>query len=286
METGNARNGAVGRQDIVCPHHLPVFGKFTFRFISLSEPLIMDATQIRRELRLLKGYALLSTALLATLTLGAFRHTTHEKFTEIDVERINVKEPNGQYRMVISNRPRSIGPVYKGQPFGYDGGGRPGIIFFNDEGTENGGLTFTGSVSADGKVRASTHMSFDQFNQDQVLNLDYNEADGRRLVGISMLDRWPENIFNFVVRRDSIRKMNDTVARNAALADLVAPRNGVPIQAQRVFLGRSQSKAAMLVLSDPKGKARLRISVDSTGAPSLEFLDEAGRVTTRLPDRR
>jgi hypothetical protein len=51
--------------------------------------------------------------------------------------------------MVIANRPRSIGPIYKGEPFGYRGGTRPGIIFFNDEGTENGGLTFTGSTCAD-----------------------------------------------------------------------------------------------------------------------------------------
>ena len=79
----------------------------------------MDDRQIRRELRLLEGYALITTALLATLTLTAFRRAPHEKFTEIDVERINVVEPDGRYRMVISNRPRSIGPIYKGKPFGY-----------------------------------------------------------------------------------------------------------------------------------------------------------------------
>ena len=60
-------------------------------------------------------------------------------------------EPDGKYRMVISNRPRSIGPIYKNKPFGYEGGGRPGMIFFNDEGTENGGLTFTGSTCTSDK---------------------------------------------------------------------------------------------------------------------------------------
>lgn len=246
----------------------------------------MDDRQIRRELRLLKGYALASTALLVTLVLGGFRSESREKFTEIDVERINVVEPNGRYRMVISNRPRSIGPIYKGKPFGYAGGERPGIIFFNDEGTENGGLTFTGSRDANGRVAASTHMSFDQFDQDQVLNLDYSESERGRLVGISMLDRWDANIFDFVAQRDSIRAMADTAARNAALARLVAPRNGEPVQAQRVFLGRNPAKAATLVLSDRTGKPRLRLAVDSTGAPSLEFLDEGGRVVSRLPDGR
>src|SRR5690242_8952392 len=99
--------------------------------------------QLERDVRFLKRYAVVSTTVFIVVSLGAFaRPMRHEKFTEIDVERINVMEPDGKYRMVISNRPRSIGPVYKGKPFGYAGGGRPGIIFFNDEGTENGGLTF------------------------------------------------------------------------------------------------------------------------------------------------
>ena len=106
----------------------------------------MDA-QIRRELRILKGYAIVVTLLLGTISVTAFQQATQkQRFTEIDVERINVVEKNGNLRMVISNRERSIGPIYKGKPFGYAGGTRPGIIFFNDEGTENGGLTFTGHV--------------------------------------------------------------------------------------------------------------------------------------------
>ena len=72
---------------------------------------------IRRELRLLKGYALVVTALLGTLSIAAFRQSAQKtRFTEIDVERINIVEPDGNLRMVISNRPRSIGPVYKGMP--------------------------------------------------------------------------------------------------------------------------------------------------------------------------
>jgi hypothetical protein len=241
--------------------------------------------QLARDVRFLKRYAIVSTLLFVSATVIAFRRPApaHEKFTEIDVERINVMEPDGKYRMVISNRPRSIGPIYKGKPFGYAGGGRPGIIFFNDEGTENGGLTFTGRRNADGSVQASTHMSFDQFNQDQVLNLDYGENGAQRQVAITMLDRLPLDIYDFVQQRDSIRKLTDTVARAAALRALAAPRNGVPLQAQRVFLGRNSQKAAALVLSDPNGRPRLRIAVDSSGAPSLEFLDESGRVTSKLP---
>lgn len=244
----------------------------------------MDA-EIRRELRLLKGYALIVTALLGTLSLTAFTKASQkQRFSEIDVERINVVEGDGKLRMVISNRERSIGPMYKGKPFGYPGGTRPGIIFFNDEGTENGGLTFSGRQEADGSYRASSGFSFDQFNQDQVVYLQYNDNNGRRNMGLTIADRADLDIFNLVAERDSIVKAHpEGAARNEALQRWAAPRNGTPLFAQRVYVGRDPSKAALVNLSDRDGKPRIRMMVDSLGTPSLEFLDADGRVMTRLP---
>jgi hypothetical protein len=242
---------------------------------------------IRRELRLLKGYAIVITALLGTVSLAAFRQASQkQKFTEIDVERINIVEKDGKLRMVISNRDRSIGPIYKGKPFGYKGGSRPGIIFFNDEGTENGGLTFTGKREADGTYRASSGFSFDQFNQDQVVYLQYNDNNGRRNMGFTVADRIDTDIYDLVAERDSIMKaVPEGPAQTAALQKWAQPRNGVPIVAQRVYVGRDAAKAALVNLSDRNGKPRLRLMVDSLGAPSLEFLDAAGTVTSRLPEK-
>ena len=247
----------------------------------------MDDHQIRRELRLLKGYAIVVTALLGTLSLAAFRQSAQkQRFTEIDVERINVVEKDGKLRMVISNRERSIGPIYKGKPFGYPGGTRPGIIFFNDEGTENGGLTFTGSQQPDGSFSASSGFSFDQFNQDQVLYLQYADNNGQRRMGLTVADRADVDIYDLIAARDSIMKAHpEGPARDAALKQLLAPRNGVPLFAPRVYVGRDVRKAAVINLADRNGKDRIRLMVDSLGTPSLEFLDEAGQVTSRLPQR-
>lgn len=244
------------------------------------------SAHLERDIRFLKRYAVVSTLAFGALALAAFRQQQPEKvkFTEIDVERINVVEPNGMYRMVISNRPRSIGPIYKGRPFGYAGGGRPGIIIFNDEGTENGGFTFTGSKDANGRVRAGTHMSFDQFNQDQILVLNYNEDQRGRSTGISVLDRASVDIYDMVKERDSIQKVHaaDTAALRAALTRWAAPRNGEPLAAQRMFVGRDRTRSALVSLSDPQGKVRLRLAVDSLGAARIEFLDADGKVTRTL----
>jgi hypothetical protein len=234
-----------------------------------------------RDVRLLKRYSTFSTLALVVLALAAFA-PQRTRFEVIDVERINIVEPNGHYRMVISNRPRSTGPIYKGKSFGYPGGTRPGIIFFNDEGTENGGLTFTGSADSTGRVRASTHLSFDQFNQDQVLNLDYADQNGQRLMGMSILDRADVDIFDLVAERDSIRQIQDTAMRNAAMRRWAAPRNGVPLSARRLFIGRDRDRAAKLDLHDANGRVRLRLIVDSLGAARVEFLDANGAVMRSL----
>ncbi|MFN8583562.1 MAG: hypothetical protein U0163_21615 [Gemmatimonadaceae bacterium] len=238
------------------------------------------------EVRALRIYAATVTLLLAVGVVAAFTPGAQKAtFTEIDVQRINIVEPDGKLRMVLSNRPRSIGPIYKGKPFGYPGGSRPGIIFFNDEGTENGGLTFAGKQNADGTFEASSGFSFDQFNQDQILYFQYDDQNGKRRTGFTIADRANADIYDVVARLDTIRSMRDGPAKTAAMQQLEHP-GGVPMFAQRVYVGRDRARAAVINLSDPEGRPRLRLLVDSTGAASLEFLDASGTVTSRYPERR
>ena len=241
-----------------------------------------------RDIRFLKRYAIGTTTVILVMAVAAFvQQPQKQKFTEIDVERINIVEPDGNLRMVIANRPRSIGPIYKGKPFGYPGGTRPGIIFFNDEGTENGGLTLRGSRGADGKYQAGTHMSFDQFDQDQIVVLNYSDNNGDRQAGLEFRDRWNKPIIEFAAELDSVNKMPDGPAKTEAMRRLRQPiQNGVVANAQRVYIGRDRSKASLLRLSDPMGRPKLVLRVDSLGAAQLEFLDDSGRVTSRLPERR
>jgi hypothetical protein len=242
------------------------------------------AHRLRRELRLLRAHAFISTALLIVLLLAGFLQARQRtRFTEIDVERINIVEPDGKLRMVVSNRARSIGPIHKGKPFGYPGGTRPGIIFFNDEESENGGLSFSGGRQSDGSFRAGAQLAFDQYDQDQVLFLQYSDNNGQRRMGLTVADRADVSIYDFVMRRDSINKMPDGPAKTAALAKLMEPVNGVPLMAPRVYVGRDQSKTAIVNLSDRLGRSRLRMLVDSTGNARIEFLDETGRVVQRIP---
>lgn len=242
----------------------------------------MTVERLARDVRWLKLYALGATLALVLLGTAAFARSDHPRFDEIDVERINIVEKDGKYRMILSNRDRSPGPIAYMKPFGYPGGSRPGIIFFNDEGTENGGLTFTGKTE-NGRFASSGHFSFDQYNQDQVIYMQYIDDNGQRRMGLTVADRADVPILDLVKTMDSIKKLPQA-EQAAAARTLQEPKNGVPLFAQRVYVGRDVSKAAVLNLSDRLGKTRIKLQVDSLGTPSLEFLDASGRVTARLPN--
>src|SRR5438128_2109862 len=120
--------------------------------------------QLRRDIRLLKLYALGSTLGFVFLAAAAFRQAAPQKprFAEIDVERINVVESDGRVRLVIANSARQAVTMVDGKPILPDRKRDAGFIFFNDEGDENGGLTYSGRVEG-GKAHASAGLSFDQY---------------------------------------------------------------------------------------------------------------------------
>jgi len=82
-------------------------------------------------------------------------------------------------RMVISNKADFPGAIFHGKEYKHP---RPaaGILFFNDEGTEDGGLVYGGARDKNGKVSNHGHLSFDNFDQDQTLVLESNQDDTDR----------------------------------------------------------------------------------------------------------
>jgi hypothetical protein len=139
--------------------------------------------------RLLAIYSGVLTLVLALVLLtGAPRRRT-ASFGSIDVQRINVVEPDGTVRLVLSSKALFPGILFKKKEYPHPNRKTAGILFYNDEGTENGGLTFGGEKDKDGKASAYGHLSFDQYDQDQVLTLDAAEDGGDRRARLSIWDR-------------------------------------------------------------------------------------------------
>jgi hypothetical protein len=240
--------------------------------------------KMQKDLVRLKWYAGILTLLL--VAIGLFAFSGMERFKEISVERINILESNGQLRMVISNKSRSPEVLAYGKPYtpAIPGGNRPGLVFFNDEGTENGGLVFRGGKDSSGKYQASGHFSFDQYNQNQVLYLTYADDNGDQNTGLH-IDDWQTTPPFWQWRADykKAQQLPDGPAKEELLKKLMEPQMGQKAVAQRVFVGKDDNKTAMVTLADRMGKPRLQLLVDSNGMAKLNFLDQQGKITYSLP---
>ena len=173
-----------------------------------------------RTNRFLLAYALLVSTITAgavvSQAIGAQNKAT---FDEIDVKRINVREEDGTLRLVISNTQRFPGIIVKGQEQPHPNRRTAGLLFFNEEGTENGGLTFDGS-KRDGKVSSSGHLSFDRYEQDQVIQITQGEEPNSRYAAFIVSDR-PDQPMDFAGMA-KVAALPAGAARDEAMKQLVA----------------------------------------------------------------
>jgi len=232
--------------------------------------------------RLLVVYsAILTMALALTLLTGAAK-TRNASFDTIDVRRINVVEPDGTVRLVLSNKASFPGLIYKKKEYPHPNRSTAGILFFNDEGTENGGLTFGGERDKDGKASAYGHMSFDQYDQDQVITFGASEDGGARRARLTVWDRPDYSIMELLDLLARTKDMTEQEQRDETTKFFAERGRAQP----RLFLGKSDNGSVSLRLNDKQGKERLILEVTPEGEAVVRFLDEKGQETGRLPPIR
>src|SRR3546814_14606367 len=127
------------------------------------------------------GVLTAACAVCVATRAGADTPPAKAAFDEIDVKRINIREDDGTIRMIMSNTSRSPGIIMHGKVRPHPSGNRgAGLMFYNNEGSENVGLTFRGQKGPDGKISDDGHLSFDQCEQDQVIQLTQSEYNDQR----------------------------------------------------------------------------------------------------------
>jgi hypothetical protein len=233
-------------------------------------------TKLEKEVRFLKVYAVVATLFCAVFLLSAFAiQSKKQKFEEIDVERINVVEKDGKLKMVISNSERQHPGLMEGKSIPRR---RPaGLLFFNDVGDECGGLYFYGNE----KNGQALGLSFDKFRSDQTIQVQYREGSDRKYyAGLVVWDRNNDSVWDMVARSQEIDKMPNGPEKEATMK---AFRSTEGWGIERVSVGKDRDQAAAIRLADPKGRMRIKMSVDATGTPRLEFLDENRKVIYSLP---
>lgn len=230
---------------------------------------------MNKENLILKLYAITVTGILVFFFFVGFKSTpSDQKFEEIFVERINIVEPDGKLKMVISNQQRQhpgmmdgeIYPVRK-RP--------PGILFFNEEQDEVGGLTYYGNETEGGNQLI---LSYDQYKDDQVMQLmEYTRENGDNQYGLQLWERAKSlKMHDRMVIMDSLENAGYNYRQK--LEYLKVKNGGEPILAPRMFVGRNYNSETGVFLQDKNGADRMRLYIDANNTPKLEVLDEKGEV--------
>ncbi|MBZ0113350.1 MAG: hypothetical protein K8J08_12885 [Thermoanaerobaculia bacterium] len=208
---------------------------------------------------------------------------------EINTERINILGPNGNPVIVLAGRQRIPGPSMDGKSYSRELiESRPyvsGVIFFNDQGDEVGGLVFNGFETENGGS-AIGHLSFDQWKQNQVIALQYNRRRGSQRAGLNVWQRPEDRSMREQLDLMEVLSREDLTddERAAVQADWERFRDEGGHGVHRLFVGDDNGEVG-LVLNDEGGKPRVRLAIDTGGVPFLAFLDEQGGVVSCLPNR-
>jgi len=230
--------------------------------------------KLLREVRILRSYTIALTLVLVLLIVFAFKkqgEKTH--FEQIDVERINIVEKSGQLKMVISNKQKQHPGMLSGKEFPARERSA-GIIFFNSSGDECGGLVYDG----DNKEAGMTY-SVDQFRNDQIMQLDYDEKqqDDKRVSAYGLY-LW-ERPYHMPLEKkmhilDSVKALNNDTLYQQVIQQM---REKGEMGTNRFFAGKTFAGEVGLFIKDTKGKPRIKLYIDQNNTPRIEFLDANGK---------
>jgi len=241
----------------------------------------MSEQKLKNQIRSLTIALILVTVFFSALFMWFFVRSAKMNADELTVKKINLIGEDGSLRMVLSNEARQNSGVIDGQqlPKRY----RPaGMIFFDNDGNECGGLIFNQSNES-GTINKMMSFTMDNYRNDQVLQLindeTYKNGSARIRRGMA-INEYPigRNLLAYVDNLNKLNLIEDSVARKKAL-DSLQQKDGAR---RRVFIGRNNQNESGIFLFDNNGNPRMQIFVDSTGTPQILSIDTSGKTRKML----
>lgn len=228
------------------------------------------------------GATTMASALAAIFLLtGARAPGKQAQFDEITVGRINIVEPDGTQRMIISNKAQFPGSFEQGKEIARpDRRSFAGMLFINEEGTENGGLIQKGSIGANGKIDSGVSLTFDRFRQDQAMQLINTDSENtlRTALIINDVPYYQTASFEDTRRFRAQAEALPAAERSAFWRKL---HDEGRFSKNRIWLGTS-NKDSSLRLKDAQGRTRMTLQVAADGKAEILMYDEAGKIVKTI----
>ncbi len=212
--------------------------------------------ELRREVRRLKiGLGLTLVVAAAALVMGAASPPRDARFGTVTAERINIVEPDGLYRAVLTNAARTPGPMKEARDGAKEGKRNfpfAGLIIFDANGEEQGGYG-TGAADQQGSLALRT-IDWDDGRGEAVATFRRVSPDGTGTAGTYFSEYPPAG---------------------------ASPMDGK--DRRRIKL-QVPGRDAEVLLADREGRDRIVLRVDEAGEAVIEIRDAQGKVTFRAPE--
>ena len=192
----------------------------------------------------------------------------------LSADSISVTEPDGRVRLVIAGEGTFPTEIQMGGQVIEHPRQVAGMLFFNDEGDECGGLIFSGAAGYQGGS-----LTFDKYHGDQVIQFWHEDSEAGRMAALVVVDQ-PDVPFLEMARRWEEVQDLAPEARAAAFQQLAD--EGLAA-APRMVVGRVRDGSARVSLAAADGKDRIVVAVTADGTPSIRFLDADQNVTWQAP---
>ena len=229
--------------------------------------------------RFLVVYSGVLTLVFAVVVLCGAIALRNPRFGVVTARRINIVEPDGTVRLTLSNRADFPGAWNRKTEYPRpDRREAAGLLFMSEEGTEQGGLIWGASQLPDGTIENHGHLSFDQYEENQVFAIDAGQDGPEKFSLITLADQGNFPIEEKRQANEEIQKLPPSQQDAAWGKFFSTHRHDV----RRLVLERSPDGSVGIDLRDQDGKVRVALSVRPNGKPVLQFLNEHGVVVREL----
>jgi len=238
-------------------------------------------TKLLHKIRVLQICVLVLFASNALFFLNYFHPLfPKQRFRVIEAERINIREKNGILKAALSN---SAG-FNEGQRAKQGGPTFSGLMFYNEEGQDEGGLVYSGK-EAPGGQDAEVTLTMDQYRQDQNVYLHHEEhKDSKNLKvedGLSINARpdWTGIREEYTIYGE-LEKLTGEKRDELALNSLQAGK----ISSNRLFFGVKRGikdsepyDDTGIFIKNKWGRTAIKLYVDKDNKPHFEVYDPLGK---------
>ncbi|QRM88839.1 hypothetical protein FG167_06195 [Lacinutrix sp. WUR7] len=193
------------------------------------------------------------------------------------MKKITVIGEDNLPRMVLSNESRQ----HPGRMNGKEWEKRErlsGLIFFNNEGDECGGLVFQ-TEEKDGKIISGMSFTMDNYKDDQVVQILNDEYYSNGIAYIKRglsINQYPvgSNVDERNEKLKQLRTIEDKEERKEKINALMEKEGAV----NRLFIGKTKGNSSGLFLAGPDGAPKMMIYVDENGEPKIQTFTENGEI--------